>query len=117
MWGSGTPRREFLHVDDLAEALYVLMQQYEEAETINVGTGEDVTIAELAAMMKSATDLHAAIVFDRSKPDGTPRKLLDVSRIRELGWKPAIPLAQGLADTYRWASEHIFASDAPLAVG
>ena len=115
VWGSGTPRREFLHVDDLAEALYLLMQKYEGAETINVGTGEDITIAELAAMMKSATDLHATIVFDRSKPDGTPRKLLDISRIRELGWKPAIPLAKGLADTYRWASENVF--HVPLTVG
>lgn len=115
VWGSGTPRREFLHVDDLAEALYLLMQKYEGAETINVGTGEDITIAELAAMMKSATDLHATIVFDRSKPDGTPRKLLDISRIRELGWKPAISLAKGLADTYRWASENVF--HVPLTVG
>lgn len=115
VWGSGKPRREFLHVDDLAEALYVLMQKYEGVETINVGTGEDITIADLAAMMKSATDLRATVVFDRSKPDGTPRKLLDVSRIRELGWRPAIPLEKGLADTYRWATEHVFASN--LTVG
>ena len=115
VWGSGTPRREFLHVDDLAEALYVLMQKYEAVETINVGTGEDVTIADLASMMKAATDLQAKIVFDRTKPDGTPRKLLDVSRIRELGWKPAIPLAKGLADTYRWAVENVF--HASLTVG
>src|SRR5436190_1937594 len=115
VWGSGTPRREFMHVDDLAEALVVLMQKYEAVETINVGTGEEVTIAGLAAMMKAATDLQAKIVFDRTKPDGTPRKLLDVSRIRELGWKPSIPLAKGLADTYRWAAENIF--HASLTVG
>jgi GDP-L-fucose synthase len=115
VWGSGTPRREFLHVDDLAEALYLLMQAYEEADTINVGTGEDVTIAELASMMKTATDLQAKIVFDRTKPDGTPRKLLDVSRIRQMGWKPSIPLAKGLAETYRWATENVF--HAPLTVG
>jgi GDP-L-fucose synthase len=114
VWGSGRPRREFLHVDDLAEALYALMEKYEGTETINVGTGEDITIAELAAMMKSATDLRATVVFDPSKPDGAPRKLLDVSRIRELGWKPGIPLANGLVDTYRWATEHVFASDLTL---
>jgi len=114
VWGTGKPRREFLHVDDLAEALYLLMEKYEGPETINVGAGEDITIAELAAMMKSATDLRATVVFDPSKPDGTPRKLLDVSRIRELGWKPAIPLARGLAGTYRWATEHVFASDLTL---
>jgi len=115
VWGTGTPRREFLHADDLAEALYVLMQKYEGVETINVGTGKDVTIAELAAMMKSATDLQANIVFDRARPDGTPRKLLDISRIREIGWTARIPLAQGLHETYRWAAENVF--HAPLTVG
>ncbi|HUJ15422.1 MAG TPA: GDP-L-fucose synthase [Thermoanaerobaculia bacterium] len=109
VWGSGRPRREFLHVDDLADALYVLMQQYEDAETINVGAGEDIAIADLAAMMKEATGLGARVVFDHSKPDGMPRKLLDSRRMRQLGWSPAIPLAKGLSDTYRWALENVFA--------
>ena len=111
VWGSGTPHREFLHVDDLAMALYRLVQVYEEPQTINVGTGEDVTIAELAALMKAATGLTAEITFDRSKPDGTPRKLLDVRRIHALGWRPKTPLAAGLAETYRWAVEHVFAPE------
>jgi GDP-L-fucose synthase len=109
VWGSGTPRREFLYVDDLAEALYVVMERYESPETINVGTGEDVTIAELAALVKEIVGFEGKIVFDSSKPDGTPRKLLDVSRIAGLGWRPAWSLTDGLRETYRWmtASEGV----------
>lgn len=105
VWGTGTPRREFLHVDDLARALVLLMERYEEPQTINVGTGEDVTIAELADRMKEAVGFDGRIRFDPSKPDGTPRKLLDVSRIRRLGWHPEIGLEEGLQTTYCWALE------------
>lgn len=102
VWGSGTPRREFLYVEDLAEALYVLMQSYESHETVNVGTGEDITIAELAETMKRVVGFEGRVVFDATKPDGTPRKLLDVTRISELGWRPAWSLTDGLRETYRW---------------
>ncbi|HEX9164021.1 MAG TPA: GDP-L-fucose synthase [Thermoanaerobaculia bacterium] len=105
IWGTGKPLREFLHVDDLAGALVVLMQRYEEPATINVGSGEEVTIARLAELMKGATGYRGSIEFDTSKPDGTPRKALDSSRMRALGWSPAHDLAHGLADTYRWAVE------------
>lgn len=113
VWGSGTPRRELLHVDDLGEALYLLMQVYEEPRFVNVGTGEDCTIAELARIMAEIVGFEGSIVFDRSKPDGTPRKLLDVSRMHALGWRASIPLREGLRATYRWAVEHdVFASAA-----
>ena len=106
VWGSGTARREFLHVDDLAEALYLMMQVYEEPLFVNVGTGEDCTIAELAGIMAETTGFEGSIVFDRSKPDGTPRKLLEVSRIHALGWRSRTPLREGLRATYQWALEH-----------
>jgi GDP-L-fucose synthase len=102
IWGSGEPRREFLHVDDLAGAAVFLMRHYDEAEIINVGTGVDVTIRELAGIVQRATGFEGRITFDRSKPDGTPRKLLDVSRIHALGWKASIPLEAGIAETFRW---------------
>ena len=105
VWGTGAPLREFLHVDDLAEALYMLMQSYEEVGTINVGTGQEVTIRELAEAMRSTVGFRGEIVFDASKPDGTPRKVLDSSRILALGWKPSHDLREGLASTYRWAVE------------
>jgi GDP-L-fucose synthase len=102
LWGTGTPRREFLHVDDLAEAACFLMNTYDGAEPLNVGTGEDLTIAELAAMVAKAVGYTGRIAYDASKPDGTPRKLLDVSRIRALGWQARIPLEAGIASTYEW---------------
>jgi GDP-L-fucose synthase len=102
VWGTGTPRREFLHVDDLADAAVFLMRRYEGTEPINVGTGEDLTIAELAGIIGEATNYRGRIVFDSSKPDGAPRKLLDVSRLRALGWKPEIPLRTGIERTYQW---------------
>jgi GDP-L-fucose synthase len=105
VWGTGTPRREFLHVDDLAEALLLLMERYEDTATINVGTGQEVTIEQLARTMKEVSGFQGKIGFDASKPDGTPRKLLDSRRIMALGWKPRISLATGLANTYRWALE------------
>ena len=102
VWGTGTPRREFLYVDDLAEALFLLMRKYEDPQIINVGTGEDCTIDELARAMKKTTGFPGEICFDTSKPDGTPRKVLDVSRIKALGWSPRHTLSDGLATTYRW---------------
>jgi GDP-L-fucose synthase len=102
LWGSGTPRRELLHVDDLADALLFLMDRYDSPEIINVGCGEDVTIAELAAIVRDIVGFEGGIELDRSKPDGTPRKLLDVGKINGLGWKAKISLADGLESTYRW---------------
>ncbi|HEY4086290.1 MAG TPA: GDP-L-fucose synthase [Bryobacteraceae bacterium] len=102
VWGSGSPRREFLHVDDLAEACLYLMDHYSEPEPINVGTGEDLTIRELAETIQRLTGFAGKLTWDSSKPDGTPRKLLDVSRLTALGWKARIPLEQGLRDTLQW---------------
>ena len=102
LWGTGTPRREFLHVDDAAGAVVHLLGHYDDEQTINIGTGEDVTIAELAATIAEVVGYEGEIVWDTSKPDGTPRKLLDVSRLRALGWAPRINLREGIADTYRW---------------
>src|ERR1051325_6396855 len=102
IWGTGSPRREFLHVDDLADAAIFLMAHYDSPELINVGTGEDLSIRELAEMIRRITGYTGKLAFDPTKPDGTPRKLLDVSRINGLGWKARIPLEQGLADTWRW---------------
>jgi GDP-L-fucose synthase len=102
VWGTGTPRREFLHVDDLADACYFLMQHHDSEAIVNVGWGEDVSIRELATQVAGVVGYHGQLRFDASKPDGTPRKLLDTRRLTELGWRPRITLAQGLADTYRW---------------
>jgi GDP-L-fucose synthase len=102
IWGSGSPRREFLHVDDLADACLFLMQHYDQAQHINVGTGEDLTIHELADLVREIVHPQATLVFDRSKPDGTPRKLLDVSRLHQLGWRHRIGLRDGIAQTYEW---------------
>jgi GDP-L-fucose synthase len=102
VWGSGTPRREFLHVDDLADACMFLMQSYEDAQHINVGTGEDLTIRELAEMVRDVVCPGVQIRFDRSKPDGMPRKLLDVTRLHDLGWRHRIDLRDGIARTYDW---------------
>ncbi len=102
LWGTGSPKREFLHVDDLANAVVVLLEKYNENEHINVGTGEDVTIKELATTIAAATGFTGEIQWDSSKPDGTPRKVMDVSRMKALGWKPAISLEQGIAQTVEW---------------
>jgi GDP-L-fucose synthase len=102
IWGTGAPRREFLHVDDFADAAVFLMLHYDEEAIINVGTGEDITIRELAELIKEVTGYAGPLAFDRSKPDGTPRKQLDVSRLRALGWSPRIHLREGLRDTYKW---------------
>ncbi len=106
IWGTGSPRREFLHVDDMADAAVRLMEIYDEPEIVNAGTGEDVTIRELAETVKGVVGYTGRLVFDTSKPDGTPRKLLDVSRLRALGWSPRIPLEEGIAGVYAWYLEH-----------
>jgi GDP-L-fucose synthase len=106
VWGTGTPRREFLHVDDLADACVLLMHEYSELSHINVGTGEDVTIRELVAIVRDVVYPSARIGFDASKPDGAPRKLLDVTRVRSLGWRHRISLREGIASTYGWYLEH-----------
>ena len=102
VWGTGTPRREFLHVDDLAQACLVLLQHYDTHETINVGLGDDMPIRKLAETVASVVGFEGTIEWDSSKPDGMPRKLLDTSRINELGWKPQISLRDGVASTYEW---------------
>jgi GDP-L-fucose synthase len=106
VWGSGRPRREFLHVDDLADACVFLMRQYDEPDHVNVGCGEDLTIQELAEQIREVVYPGARIRFDASKPDGAPRKLLDVSRLHALGWRHRISLADGIESTYRWFLEN-----------
>jgi len=105
IWGSGSPRREFLHVDDLADACVFLMNHYEDTEIINIGVGKDITIRELAELIQDIVGFKGSIQYDLSKPDGTPRKLLDVSRLRSLGWQPKISLREGIEMTYRWYVE------------
>jgi GDP-L-fucose synthase len=106
IWGTGTPRREFLHVDDCADALVHLLQHYSAAEHINVGSGEDGTILELAQMVCAIVGFKGDIVRDESKPDGTPRKLMIADRLRAMGWVPRIGLSEGIASTYQWYLEH-----------
>ncbi len=102
LWGSGTPRREFLYVDDLADACVFLMENYEGAEFVNVGTGTDVTIRELGELVRCTTGFRGEVAWDGTKPDGTPQKLLDVSRMKALGWSASVGLEEGLKRTYDW---------------
>jgi len=106
VWGTGTPRREFLHVDDLADACLFLLDNYDAADHINIGTGEDLSIGELVEIVRAVVHPEATVVFDRSKPDGAPRKLLDVTRLRQLGWRHRIGLREGIATTYEWLLTH-----------
>jgi GDP-L-fucose synthase len=106
IWGSGTPRREFLHVDDLADAVVFLMQTWSEEEPLNIGTGQDITILELAHTIAGVIGYKGEFVLDRSKPDGAPRKLLDVSKLASLGWQPCIDLETGIRRTYEWYRDH-----------
>lgn len=102
LWGSGQPRREFLHSDDAADALVHLLNHYDDGEPINIGTGQDIAIAELAALVAEITQFDGEIIWDLSKPDGSPRKLLDVRRLASLGWSPKIELREGIVSTYEW---------------
>jgi GDP-L-fucose synthase len=111
LWGTGTPRREFLHVDDLADACVFLMERYDRPEPINIGVGEDVSISELANIVADVVGFTGSVVYDDSKPDGTPRKLLDVSKLASLGWRASIDLRDGIAATYHW-----YLSNRPEAV-
>jgi GDP-L-fucose synthase len=106
IWGTGKPRREFLHVDDLADALLFLMNNYNGDQFVNVGVGKDISILELAELIKDIVGFEGEIVNDLSKPDGTPRKLLDVSRLNDLGWEAQISLEEGIKDTYQWFKEN-----------
>jgi len=103
VWGSGTPKREFLHVDDLADACYYLMMTYNDKQLVNIGTGEDISIKDLASLIKDIVGFKGELVFDSSKPDGTPRKLMDVSKLAGLGWKYTIDLEQGIQSVYKEA--------------
>ena len=107
IWGTGAPMREFLHVDDLADACVFLMNHYEESEIINIGVGKDISISELSDLIKDIVGFKGNIRYDRTKPDGTPRKLLDVSKLLALGWQPKILLSEGIELTYRWYVENI----------
>jgi GDP-L-fucose synthase len=102
VWGSGKPRREFLHVDDLASACLLLLQKYNSPEIINVGCGEDISIRELAELICDVVGFDGELTWDKNKPDGTPRKLLDITKLEAMGWKPSIPLRDGIAQTYEW---------------
>ena len=107
VWGTGTPRREFLHVDDMASACLFLMENYDGEEIINVGVGADVSIAELASLLKQVVGYKGEIMFDSSKPDGMMKKLLDVAKLSALGWRSKISLEDGIRNTYRWFVEHL----------
>jgi GDP-L-fucose synthase len=115
IWGSGKPLREFLHVDDLADACLFLMENYDDPALINVGSGTEVTIAELARLVAETVGFEGDLRFDPDKPDGTPRKLMDSSRLFALGWQPRITLTEGLAGTYAWACEQEFGHEIPPA--
>jgi GDP-L-fucose synthase len=117
VWGTGRVRREFLHVDDMARACVHLMDTYDSSDIVNVGTGEDITIAEVAEMIRSIVDFQGELTFDHSKPDGTPRKLLDVTRLFATGWRPKITLEEGLRSTYGWFIEHTDAARGVAHVG
>lgn len=106
VWGTGTPKREFLHVDDLAEAALFLMRHYDGYDFVNVGVGEDIAIRDLALLIKDVVGFEGELAFDTSKPDGTPRKLLDVSRLTALGWRAQVGLREGIESTYGWYLEH-----------
>jgi GDP-L-fucose synthase len=110
IWGTGTPRREFLHVHDLARACRFLLEEYDSPEIVNIGVGDDVTIRELAELIVEILEYRGQLAFDTTKPDGTPRKLLDVSRIHGLGWQARIPLREGIRQTYAWYLEHVAGS-------
>jgi GDP-L-fucose synthase len=106
LWGTGTPKREFLHVDDLAKAILICLEKYDSDQHINVGSGEDLSIKELAMKVSKAAEFNGEIIWDSAKPDGTPRKVLDVTKIKNLGWKPSISLDAGIIQTIQWYQEN-----------
>ena len=106
LWGSGTPLREFLHVDDLAKAILVCLEKYDDSQQINIGSGDEISIKDLAAKISNLTGFTGGIVWDANRPDGTPRKVLDSTKINNLGWKPSITLDQGIASTVEWYQEN-----------
>lgn len=107
MWGTGSPLREFLHVDDLADAVVFMMESYSGLGHMNVGSGKEVSIKELAELVKDVVGFEGKLVWDKSKPDGTPRKLMDSSKLAALGWTPKISLRDGLIDTYKWYLQNV----------
>jgi len=107
VWGSGKPRREFLHVDDVASACLFLLEKYDSPKIINVGCGADISVRELAELICDVVGFHGELTWDATKPDGTPRKLLDVTKLTNLGWRPTIPLRDGIARTYDWFLKHV----------
>jgi GDP-L-fucose synthase len=107
VWGTGKPRREFLHVDDAASACFFLLEKYDSPEIINVGCGEDISIRELAELICEIVGFDGTLAWDTTKPDGTPRKLLDVTKLKHLGWQPTIPLRDGIARTYEWFLKNV----------
>ena len=107
LWGTGNALREFLHVDDLADACMFLLQEYDDPEIINIGVGDDLTIADLADMVRDVVGFDGEIVYDASKPDGTPRKLVDTSKINALGWQAKTGLRDGIENTYRWFLDNV----------
>jgi GDP-L-fucose synthase len=113
LWGTGTPRREFLHVDDLASAVLFLLRNYDSPQIINVGSGEDLTVKELGELICDIVGFNGELTFDDSKPDGTPRKLLDVSKLNALGWRPKIRLREGVEQTYRWYLDNVAPASRP----
>jgi GDP-L-fucose synthase len=117
VWGTGLPRREFLHVDDLADGLVHLLKHYSAEEPVNIGTGSDVTIANLAQQICHIVGFTGALAFDHTRPDGTPRRVLDIGRITTLGWRPRIPLSHGLEETYGWYLDHISAEHSYAPAG
>ncbi|CAB4579305.1 unannotated protein [freshwater metagenome] len=106
LWGTGTPKREFLHVDDLAKAVLICLEKYDSDQHINIGSGEDLSIKDLAIKVSKAAGFTGEVIWDSSKPDGTPRKVLDVTKIKNLGWKPSISLDEGIAQTIQWYQEN-----------
>lgn len=117
VWGTGTPRREFLHVEDLADACVFLMETYDGSDIVNIGVGEDLSIRELAELISDVVGYRGELAFDSSKPDGTPRKLLDVGRLQSLGWRAKISLREGVEQTYQWYLQHEAGRPATEALG